>query len=447
MASLPTTVKSPPWYRELDAGHWRVLAASFLGWIFDGYETYALLLVMVPALRQLLEPAQLPNLSRFAGLLVATTLFGWALGGMLGGIVADYIGRKRTMMITIFLYAIFSGLTAFVQNWPELAVCRLLTGIGLGAEWATGATLIAETWPTRARAKGQGIMQSAFGWGSLLAAAVWYFLASAGGPSAWRYLFLAGAIPAFIVLFIRRHLHESEKWLRKNAERRRLQTERRAGAHLSSEEAVAADFTLSVILRDPQLRRLALLCTVMSLATTVGYWAISSWIPAYAETVAKAASAGNPARWAAVTGLLYNVGAIAGYLAAGFLADTIGRKPLLFLFFGGSLLATPLVYLWTHTPQALVLAAMINGAFTLGQFAWMAIYPPELFPTAVRCTAISMIFNMARFISMLGPLFAGVLITRLGGYSTTALLFSAVYLCGLCVVPLLPETKGQPLPA
>ena len=135
MASLPTTVKSPPWYRELDAGHWRVLAASFLGWIFDGYETYALLLVMVPALRQLLEPAQLPNLSRFAGLLVATTLFGWALGGMLGGIVADYIGRKRTMMITIFLYAIFSGLTAFVQNWPELAVCRLLTGIGLGAEW------------------------------------------------------------------------------------------------------------------------------------------------------------------------------------------------------------------------------------------------------------------------------------------------------------------------
>ena len=447
MASLPTTVKAPPWHRELNAGHWRVLAASFLGWIFDGYETYALLLVMVPALRQLLEPAQLPNLSRFAGLLVATTLFGWALGGMLGGIVADYIGRKRTMMITIFLYAIFSGLTAFVQNWPELAICRLLTGIGLGAEWATGATLIAETWPTRARAKGQGIMQSAFGWGSLLAAAVWYFLASAGGPSAWRYLFLVGAIPAFVVLFIRRHLHESEKWLQKNAERKRLQTERRAGAHLSSEEAVAADFTLSVIFRNPQLRRLALLCTVMSLATTVGYWAISSWIPAYAETVAKAASAGNPARWAAITGLLYNVGAIAGYLAAGFLADTIGRKPLLMLFFGGSLLATPLVYLWTHTPQTLVLAAMINGAFTLGQFAWMAIYPPELFPTAVRCTAISMIFNMARFISMLGPLFAGFLITRLGGYSTTALLFSAVYLCGLCVVPLLPETKGKPLPA
>ena len=116
------------------------------------------------------------------------------------------------------------------------------------------------------------------------------------------------------------------------------------------------------------------------------------------------------------------------------------------LFFGGSLLATPLVYLWTHTPQTLIVAAMINGAFTLGQFAWMAIYPPELFPTAVRCTAISMIFNMARFISMLGPLFAGFLITRLGGYSTTALLFSAVYLCGLCVVHLLPETKGKPLP-
>ncbi|MEQ1884780.1 MAG: MFS transporter [Bryobacteraceae bacterium] len=445
---VPASAAAPlaPWYRELNAGHWRVLAASFLGWIFDGYETYALLLVLTPGLRQLLDPSAVADLSRYAGLVVAITLFGWALGGVIGGIVADYIGRKRTMMLTILIYAAFSGLTALVQNWQQLAACRLFTGVGLGAEWATGATLIAESWPDRARAKGQGMMQSAFGWGSLLAAGVWYVLASFG-PSAWRYMFLVGAIPALFVLFIRRNLNESEKWLEKNEERRQLQKRRSSGEQLSAEQAVAADFTLAVILRHPQLRRLALLCTMMSLATTVGYWAISSWIPSYAESVAKAASAENPAQWAARAGLLYNLGAIVGYLAGGFFADTIGRRKLLVVFFCGSLLATPLVYLWSRTPEAIVLSAMASGAFSLGQFVWMAIYPPELFPTAVRGTAVSVIFNSSRFLSSFGPLVAGVLIPTMGGYSSTAMAFSLIYFLGLAAVPFLPETKGKPLPA
>jgi MFS family permease len=447
MAAPAAAIRPLPWYSELNQGHWHVLTASFLGWIFDGYEAYALLLVMTPALRQLLEPAELPNLPRYAGILVAITLLGWAVGGVLGGIVADYLGRKRTMMATIFLYAIFTGLTAFVQSWPQMALFRFMTGVGLGGEWATGATLIAESWPARARAKGQGIMQSAFGWGSLLAAAVWYFLGSLGGPSAWRYLFLVGVIPAFFVLYIRRHVHESEKWLQRHTERKQLQRRRRSGVRLSGEERVAADFTLAVVFRNPQLRRLLLLCMVMSLATTLGYWAVSSWIPAYAESVAEAASAGDPARWAALAGVLYNVGAIVGYLAAGFLADVIGRRPLLVCFFVGSLLTTPLVYWWAHTPATLVAAAAVNGVFTLGQFAWMAIYPPELFPTALRCTAVGLIFNTARFISCLGPLLAGLLIARLGGFSATALLFSLIYFLGLCAVPLLPETTGRPLPA
>jgi MFS family permease len=446
MAAPTVTIEPLSWYSELDASHWHVLTGSFLGWIFDGYESYALVLVMTPALRQLLAPADLPNLSRYAGFLVAITLLGWAAGGVLGGIVSDYLGRKRTMMVTIFLYAIFTGLTAFVHTWPQMAFFRFLTGLGLGGEWATGATLIAESWPARARAKGQGIMQSAFGWGSLLAAGAWYYLGPLGGPSAWRLLFLVGVIPAFFVLYIRRHVRESDRWLERHRERKLLRRRRRSGAGLSSEEAAAADFTVAVLFRSPQLRRLVLLCMMMSLATTLGYWAVSSWIPAYAESVSTAASAGDPARWAALAGVLYNVGAIVGYLAAGLLADVIGRRPLLLCFFGGSLLTTPLVYRWTHTPATLVAAAAVNGMFTLGQFAWMAIYPPELFPTALRCTAVSLIFNTARFISCFGPLLAGFLITRLGGYSATALLLSLIYLVGLCAVPFLPETKGEPLP-
>ena len=446
MANSPAT-KPARWYAELNASHWRVLTATFLGFLFDGYETYSLFLAMGPALRQLLGPAQLPSLARYAGMMVAATLLGWALGGVLGGILSDYWGRKRTMMFTILVYALFTGLTAFVHTWEQMALCRLLTGFGLGGEWATGASLIAETWPARARSKGQSIMQSAFGWGALLSAAIWYFLQPAGGPAAWRYLFLIGVIPAFFVLYVRRSVRESEKWEEKNAERKQLQTRRRAGARLSREETVVADFTVSAIFGDPNLRRLTLLCMVMSLGSNLGYCAVSSWIPAYIESVAKAASVANPARLAAQSAIIFTFAGTIGLGSAGFLADVIGRRAMLAVYFGGALIATPLVFLWTHDPYMLPVVAAINGLFTSGQFTWMSVYPPELFPTAVRGTAISFIFNTARFIACWGPLVAGFLISRLGGHSTAAMLFSTTYFFALCAVPFLPETKGKPLPA
>jgi MFS family permease len=209
---------------------------------------------------------------------------------------------------------------------------------------------------------------------------------------------------------------------------------------------VMARFTVRALFQDPRLRRLVLLCLTLSLATTLGFWAVSTWIPAYVESLAKSLGVPNPARWGTLAGLSYTVGAIVGYLSAGFLADVLGRRYLLAAFFVGSIVTTPLLYLWPTTPPLAVAAAGLNGVFTLGQFAWMAIYPPELFPTAVRATAVSLVFNAARFLSSFGPLFAGLLITRLGGYGTTALLFSAAYLAALVVVPFLPETKGQPLP-
>jgi MFS family permease len=437
-------LKISPWYTELKSAHWRVLIATFLGFLFDGYETYALFIVMGPALRQLLGPAELQNLPRYAGIIVSATLLGWAVGGVLGGILADYWGRKRTMMFTILLYALFTGVTAFVTTWPQMAVCRFLTGFGLGGEWATGATLIAETWPARARSKGQSLMQSAFGWGALLSAGVWYFLEPAGGQSAWRILFLLGVVPAFFVLYVRSNVAESETWKQKNEERQRLQT--RDKAALSRDEALVAKFTVSAIFGDRDLRRLSLLCMVMSFGTTVGYWAISSWIPAYAEIIAKRNSAANATQLGAQAGMIYTFAGILGLTAAGFIADRFGRRTLLALAFAGSLVATPLVFLWAHSVNALMIAIAVNGLFTSGQFSWMAIYPPELFPTAVRGTAVSFIFNTARFVSFLGPVLAGFLISRLGGFSTAAMIFSASYLLALCAVPFLPETRGKPLP-
>ena len=194
------------------------------------------------------------------------------------------------------------------------------------------------------------------------------------------------------------------------------------------------------------MRRAMTQCLLMSLATTIGYWAVSSWIPSYTEAVAKAAGDANPGRWSAIAGIVYNIGAILGYLAGGFLADSIGRRALLACFFAGSIITTPILYLWSHTPTAVVLAAGLNGIFTLGQFVWIAIYPAELFPTAVRATAMSMVFDTSRFISFLGPLVAGMLISRIGGFGPTALLFSSLYVVALIVVIFIPETTGKPLP-
>jgi MFS family permease len=275
---------------------------------------------------------------------------------------------------------------------------------------------------------------------------VWYFLGSAFGPGAWRIVFFLGVLPAFFVLYLRTKVQESEKWMEKRREREELQALRRAGASLSREQRIVAGFTLSALFRDAQLRKLALLCLVMALGTTVGFWGVSSWIPGYVESVAQAAGAPNPARWGGVAGILFTIGSIFGYVSAGFVADWLGRLAMLRILFAGALLTTPMVFLWTHSPATVAAAAGLNGAFTLGQFAWMAIYSPELFPTAVRATAVSLVFNAARFVSILGPLVSGYLITRLGGYSTSAVLFSSIYLVALCAVPFLPETRGKPLP-
>ncbi|HLA39466.1 MAG TPA: MFS transporter, partial [Candidatus Glassbacteria bacterium] len=333
------------------------------------------------------------------------------------------------------------------QTWVQLALCRFLTGASLGGDLAAAAALMSESWPAAARAKGQGLMQSAFAWGSLLAAAIWYGMESVGGAEAWRWLFFVGVLPALWVLYIRRGFQESSRWQQRQIERQHLRNQRRAGIELSSEEAILANFSLYSLFAEPKLRRLTLLCILLSLATTTGFWSVSGWMPAHIESVSRLAHATNPARWASVAGLLFTGGAVVGYLCAAFLADVFGRRGLLAFFFAGSLLSTSLLFLWAHSLATIALAAALSGFFTLGQFAWLSIYPPELFPTAVRATAIGVLFNAGRLLSTLGPLMAGLLIARVGSYSTVAVLFSLIYLVAALALPFLPETKGKPLPA
>jgi MFS family permease len=444
MATIAAPEQAQP--QALTAASWRALIASFLGWMFDGYETYALILVAGVALRQLLVPDQLASLPIYIGGLLAVTLVGWATGGIIAGVLADYIGRKRMLMLSILWYALFTGLTAFAGSYSSLLILRFLTGLGLGAEWGPGTAILGESWPSRSRGRAASVLQSAIGFGLLLASGVWLYVAPLG-PDAWRYMFVLGVLPALSVLWIRTSVRDPDLWIAASERRRQARQRLASGLPVSREDRLLVGFTVKQILAIPDLRRRLLLLLVLSLSTIVAWWAVSTWIPFYAGQLA-ARAGGDAQRWVALAGLYYNLGGILGYFVFGVLADFWGRKPTMLLYYAGAVVLVLVLFRVVQDPSVFLVVAAVNGFFTLGQFAWMPVYLPELFPTAVRGSAISLVFDVTRYLAAAGPLLAGWLIVNLGGVSAAASIIGLSYLLGLLVTPFAaPETKGRPLPA
>jgi MFS family permease len=440
-----STTAQVPWYATLNSNQWRTLIAANLGWMFDGYETFALILTVGVALRQLLDPSQYGQIPAYAGTVIAVTLLGWGIGGIIGGVLADYLGRRRTMIYAILAYSLVTGLSALAWDWVSFAALRFLVGIAIGSEWSTGASITAEVWPDHARGKGAGLMQCGLGIGFFVASLVWLFV-SAFGPGAWRIMFLIGVLPALFALWVRAGIPESAPWERTDASRRQARERERGGATLGETERALTRFTLADLFADPQNRRHAILAFLLSLTTTLAWWGISTWVPPYIGSVA--AKAGLQAQqWASYAGLTYNLGAILGYASFGFLADRFGRKPMTLLFFAMALALTPVLFLWTQDLTLLLVVAAINGYFSLGQYSWMPVWLPELFPTRIRATGMAFVFNAPRFIAFLGPLLAGNLIVYFGGFGYAATIVATIYVLGLAAAPFLPETRGQPLPA
>ena len=436
--------ESSPWYRSLNRSQWKALNAANLGWTFDGFEVFALILTVGVALHQLLDPSQYPRIPAYAGAVIAITVFGWAIGGLLGGVLADYLGRKRSMTLTILAYSLLTGVSAFSWDWLSFAVFRFLVGLAIGSEWATGASIMAELWPAKARGRGGAFLQAGYPIGSILASGVWLLIGTSG-PDAWRYMYLIGVLPALIVFWIRRNIPESPRWEESNRRRRAAYDLRRQGAALQGEDAALVRFTLVDVFAEPAVRARLFLTFVMSLSVTIGYWGVSTFVPSYVGSVATAA--GLPAqRWAALAGLVQNLGALIGFASFGFLADAFGRKPTTILFYLMCLILTPIVYLWVQDIHVLLFALVVYGFFIQGVFSWTPIWLPELFPTRMRATAAGFIFNAPRLISAIAPLIAGTLIVSLGGYGKAATIIGLFYILGLIAVPFLPETKGKPLP-
>ena len=438
------TVESAPWYRSLTRAQWKALIASNLGWTFDGFEVFALILTIGAALHQLLDPSEYKSIPFYAGAVIAITVFGWGLGGLLGGILADYIGRKRAMTLTILAYSLLTGLSALSWNWESFAILRFLVGLAIGSEWATGASITAELWPDKERGKGGALLQCGYPIGSILSSAIWVAIGTSG-PGAWRYMFLIGVLPALIVFWIRRNIPESPRWEESDRRRRAAHDLRRKGATLQGENAALVRFTLVDTFAEPAVRSRLILTFLMSLSVTIGYWGVSSFVPSYFGAVATAA--GLPAqRWVGLVGLVQNIGALLGFFAFGYFADRLGRKPTTFFYYVMCLILTPVAYLWVKDIQLLLLVFAVYGFFIQGVFSWTPIWLPELFPTRMRATAAGFIFNAPRLISAVAPLIAGTLIVNLGGYGKTATILGLFYILGLICVPFLPETKGKPLP-
>lgn len=263
---MATSDIAAPYAEGLTRRQWSVLGITMLFWLFDGYETFALLLTIGPSLHQLLPANELSTLPRVAAYLISITLFGWAVGGVIGGVIGDRLGRRWTMIAAVVLYSIFTGTSALAPNWQILALTRFLTGFGIGAEWGVGTSLLQETWPERLRTKGAGILQAAFSGGFVVASVLWLVIGAWLGGS-WRWMYAVGIVPALFVALLARDIPESERWTR--------------ASHAAS---------ISGTLREHS--RTLVLAILVSISITLGFWAISSWVPTYVATLTSDAKSG-----------------------------------------------------------------------------------------------------------------------------------------------------------
>jgi MFS family permease len=412
-----TMTAVPP---RIDRRSWGVLALTLLFWVADGYDTFVLLITAKPALTDLLPPEQLPHLTSYQGYLVAITLAGWATGGIVGGAIGDRLGRRRTMIVAVFVYSVFTALSALAGTWWIFGITRFLTGIGIGAEWGVGTSLLQEAWPQQWRTKGAGLLQGGFAVGGVLVSGLWVYLGSTLGLS-WRWMYLFGFIPLLVVLLVRRHIPESERWARRVGKTGRARELIRSGS-----------------------RRTFFAALIVSIAITGGWWAVSSFLPSFVGGLVR-----NPAEVAFFTGwagVLYNVGEIVGCVAFGFLAEWWGRKPTAQIYFLGCLVIVPVVFLAVTSPATATWLQLITGLVTGGVYSWYTVHTPELFSTAQRATAISVVFSGSRYLAMAGAVLIGPLTAAVGGFGHAAAIFTPIYLLGMVAMLLLPETKDTPLP-
>ena len=423
------------WRHSVTPYQWLVLFVAWLGWVFDSMDSTIYALVLQPALHDLLPatsggPATADAIGWYGGIIFSIFLIGWAIGGVVFGILADRFGRARALVFTILIYAVFTGLAALSHTWWQLALFRFITALGVGGEWAAGAALVAEVWPEDKRTRAAGLLQSAWAAGFIVAATLNLLLRD----HSWRLIFVVGIAPALVALLVRLWVREPERWVKARAEARQ------SGGPRPPKLAE---------LFSPGLVRATLAGSGLAFVAVFGLWGATNWTPTLVRALPdlQGMSAAELTSRVSYATMLLNVGALAGYLVFGPLADRWGRRRVFALMCIGSLVMLPITFMTPHSYGDVLLLLPLLGFFNNGIFAGFPIYLPELYPTRIRATGAGFCFNIGRVLAASGPFLTGYLVTVLGGFGRAASAVAVIYVLGLLILPFAPETKGRPLPA
>jgi MFS family permease len=430
MPRVPTEVPSifpdRSWLLGVTSYQWLVLFVAWLGWVFDAMDATIYAVVLHPALHELLHtsggPEAAERIGWYGGIIFSIFLIGWAVGGITFGIAADRFGRTKVLMVTIAIYAIFTGAAALAQDWWHLAIYRFLTALGIGGEWAAGAAIVAETWPEDKRAKAAGILQSAWAVGFFLAAGCNLAFTEAYG---WRGLFVIGIVPAFVAVLVRWWVKEPDRWTHAHADR---------------------IIPLSAIF-EGDLKRATLVGSALAFVAVFGLWGSTNWAPTLVRELPEfqGADAATLTKAVSYAIMALNAGAIFGYLGFGPLADRFGRRPVFAFMCAGSLVMLPTAYLLPSHYAGVLMLLPVLGFFNNGIFSGFPIYLPELYPTRLRATGAGFCFNAGRILASTSPFLTGWLVTTLGTFGRAASTVALIYVVGLGVLWFAPETKGRPL--
>ena len=451
-----------PWYRGVSRYAWVVLAVAALGWLFDTMDQNLFNQVRVRSLNEILAPEFLHAIpgaldaavKDWAGKVTTVFLIGWAVGGMFFGILGDRIGRTRTMVITIAIYALFTGLNGLVQTPQQYALCRFLTALGVGGEFAAGTSLVAEVWSQRSRPMALGLLQASSAVGNVMSASIVIALSSVG----WRWTYAVGILPALLVIWIRKAVKEPEKWQEAKQKALEIGGARELG-------------NLNELMRDPVLRRNTLAGVLLATAGIGGLWGVGFFLPELITSTLKPmvqrlpeieALSGDFKKKAIATALqVYSskisiaqqAGAFLGMFSYAALSQKTGRKPALFLFLILAFCSIQATFHFLQNLQTAFILAFIMGYCALAPFSAYAVYFPELYPTRLRSTGVGLCYNGARLFAAFAPLLLGSLSKRFAvagddaaGLRTAASIVAFVYIFGFIGLAFAPETKGKPLP-
>jgi MFS family permease len=438
------------WWHGLNRYHWFVFIVASLGWLFDCLDQQLFTLSRMPAMKALLPEGRDPIL--WGGYATSVFLAGWATGGLVFGALGDRIGRAKTMMLTILIYSLCTGLSALSTSFWDFAFYRFITGLGVGGEFAVGVALLAEVMPARSRSGALGALQALSAMGNISAALIGMGMAGLEKSGAislgnsWRWMFVIGAIPALLALVIRARMKEPEQW-------QKMKDSGALDRH--------SKFTYGELFRDPRWRRNAIVGMLLVCSGVIGLWGIGFFTPELIRTVLSKTYAAQGMtkeqigplvdKWASWGLLTLQIGAFFGMLSASWVAARLGRRRAFAPAFTTALIATACAFqFYTDASQTFWLIP-IMGFFQLAVFAVYAIYLPELFPTHLRSTGTSFCYNVGRFLAAAGVPVIGMLKTEVFAHHPepmrpAALVMCSVFLLGLIVLPFAPETKDKPLP-